>query len=553
MIAIETGRHYGTGRSNAVALNDHGHVVEVHVVEDNLYYRLGQVNFANRTIDWGGPERYGTGGVNAIALDNHDNVVEVHADAGGSYYRVGRVDSVERTIEWGDSTPYVPGGANAIALDDGGNVVEVHARAGDLYYRVGQVNFAKTTIDWGGPERYGSGGHNAIALDDDGNVVEVHARAADLYYRVGKVNFVKRTVDWGEAENYDTGDSNAIALDNHGNAVEVHARDGDLHYRVGKVDLAAKKIAWVGAKYDAGGPNAIALDGYGNVVEVHVGGGNLYCSVGEMATKAFYISSHPDDWIFFRGEVAYCDLRSLPVVLVLTNAGNADCTDGWWELRERAALAALGEATPQVPPEQETVTVEGAEGNQHPIVKYSIGTGGTGMYCMRLPDDWQENTNTLSHLRDWKKGTLQLEAVDHSTTYSSWDDFCATLRRIVETEVGAQSKRRMWINAPLYVSDGFINRGDHFDHTAAGKAVESFGSSLSNLAWWWGYVIREYPECGLNPADESVKRALFKAYRDVVGQGTRDSAQWVNLIPDEWKMWGSKSYSQLAVYPVPGT
>jgi hypothetical protein len=43
---------YDTGGPNAVALDDSGNVVEVHVGTDRLFYRVGEVDCANQTITW---------------------------------------------------------------------------------------------------------------------------------------------------------------------------------------------------------------------------------------------------------------------------------------------------------------------------------------------------------------------------------------------------------------------------------------------------------------------------------------------------------------------
>jgi hypothetical protein len=43
---------YGPGNSNSISLDDSGHCVEVHVRSGRLYYRVGKVNFDNKTIGW---------------------------------------------------------------------------------------------------------------------------------------------------------------------------------------------------------------------------------------------------------------------------------------------------------------------------------------------------------------------------------------------------------------------------------------------------------------------------------------------------------------------
>jgi hypothetical protein len=90
-------------------------------------------------VSWGPSTQYDTGGPNAIALDNNGHAVEVHVGTGKLYCRVGTVDFTHHTIAWGPSTQYDTGGPNAIALDNNGHAVEVHVGTGELYNRVGNV------------------------------------------------------------------------------------------------------------------------------------------------------------------------------------------------------------------------------------------------------------------------------------------------------------------------------------------------------------------------------------------------------------------------------
>jgi hypothetical protein len=96
-------------RPNAVALDNNGNVVEVHMGADSLSYRVATVDFVNQTIDWGHSHEYDTGGPNAVALDNNGNVVEVHVGTDRLFYRVGAVDFVNQTIDWGHSHEYDTG------------------------------------------------------------------------------------------------------------------------------------------------------------------------------------------------------------------------------------------------------------------------------------------------------------------------------------------------------------------------------------------------------------------------------------------------------------
>jgi len=144
---------------------------------------------ASATIAWGNSLQYDTGGPNAVALDDNGNAVEVHVGTNRLFYRVGKVDFASHTIAWGNSFQYDTGGPNAVALDNSGNAVEVHVGTNRLFYRVGKVDSANRTIAWGNSFQYDTGGPNAVALDNNGNAVDVHVGTNRLFYRVGKVNF----------------------------------------------------------------------------------------------------------------------------------------------------------------------------------------------------------------------------------------------------------------------------------------------------------------------------------------------------------------------------
>jgi hypothetical protein len=184
----------------------------------------------------------------------------------------------------------------------------------------------------------------------------------------------------------------------------------------------------------------------------------------------------------------------------------------------------------------------------HPIVKYSIGTAGSGMYCLRLPDP---------SLYDFMKGRIpQLAALgDQTTIYTSWEDLCMTLQNIVRMEADASGTRIPWINAPYYKSNLFTNPRDHEDHTATGLAVKRFASSLGNRAWWWGYDISRHPDWGLDGSDLSNKYALFNAYKNAVlnllerNGNPPCSSQNARSMDTEWSSWGPRSHSKLVIYP----
>jgi hypothetical protein len=302
---------YDTGNLNAVALDQRGNAVEVHVGTNRLFYRVGTVDFVSQAIVWGPSSEYDTGNLAAVVLDDNGNTVEVHVGSNRLFYRVGKVDFANRAIVWGPSSEYDTGSLAAVALDVNGNAVEVHVGTDRLFYRVGKVDFAGKTIAWGQSTEYDTGNAAAVALDERGNVVETHVGSGRLFYRVGIANFANRTIAWGASTEFDTGNATAVTLDNRGNAVELHVGTERLFYRVGTVNFANRTIAWAQSNYhDTGNAAAIGLDDNGNTVEVHVGSGRLFYRVGRLALAgstlaglfdgtisglAGYLHDHPRD------------------------------------------------------------------------------------------------------------------------------------------------------------------------------------------------------------------------------------------------------------------
>lgn len=125
---------HDTGVAPEVALRDDGTVVEVHMSEnrDSLWYKVGAVDVANRTISWGESKKYDTGGSPMVAMQDDGTVVEVHqsGDTGvGLWYHVGTVDPAGKSVSWGESREWGTGSGPAVALSGDGTAVEVHAGA----------------------------------------------------------------------------------------------------------------------------------------------------------------------------------------------------------------------------------------------------------------------------------------------------------------------------------------------------------------------------------------------------------------------------------------
>jgi len=245
---------------------------------------------------------------------------------------------------------------------------------------------------------------------------------------------------------------------------------------------------------------------------------------------AFYVSAHQDDWQLFCGEQAVADLKEpdKKVVFIHTTAGDGGRSDGWWEVRERGALASFRAVTPAAP-----LTFSIHQINGHKVSVYTCGN--TVNYCLRLPDGVGDAS--LSNLRDNKLASLT--AVDNSTTYHGWQDFCKTLEMIMELERSQIGTENPWVNALDYNSTR--NPGDHCDHKATADAVRLFASNRYNRAWWSAYDIQNRAP-NLSGAALASKRKTFKSYSDTVLLETTLNGFPVPLDEQEWQSWGNRSY-----------
>ena len=180
-ISWNDGIHYATGVHPSVAVSSDGTVVGVHKSpnEDTLWYRVGTVNAAKKTVSWTDGIHYATGVQPSVAmLSDGTTVVGVHKSPSHDtlWYRVGSVNAAKKTISWGTGIKYTEDGRDpSVALRGDGTVVEVHKslKYDTLYYRVGVVNSVKKTIKWGSKIDYSIGRTPSVALNQ-GYVVQTH-------------------------------------------------------------------------------------------------------------------------------------------------------------------------------------------------------------------------------------------------------------------------------------------------------------------------------------------------------------------------------------------
>lgn len=232
---------------------------------------------------------------------------------------------------------------------------------------------------------------------------------------------------------------------------------------------------------------------------------------------AFYFAAHQDDWQLFMNPPAFADVldETCRCVFVHVTAGDAGLGLGsggrkhpLYLARENGAEAAIrfmadaNERYPDVPDEK-SVTLNGRALRR-------IGYRNTGAYFLRLPDGSPSGdgyaTTGLQSLKCLADGAIdRLTAIDNSTVYSSWADFCATLRALIEHE----STPGAAIDLHVPEIDPRLNPGDHADHMMTARAVRDAATTLT-ARWYFhiGYDSGGRPE-NLSPTDRDRKCAIY--------------------------------------------
>lgn len=186
---------YDTGLTPSVDINDDGVVVEIHRSEVcvpgisgcGLWYHVGLVDPVTKTIDFGSSRKLDSGRWPSIAINNHGHVIEVHGSevcihgvlgviGCGLWYHVGEVDLPARRILFGGSHKYDSGKVPGVDINDAGQLVEVHKSENydDLWYWTGRLNVGSRTFTKLEHGKYETGKAPDVALSNNGRVVEVH-------------------------------------------------------------------------------------------------------------------------------------------------------------------------------------------------------------------------------------------------------------------------------------------------------------------------------------------------------------------------------------------
>ncbi len=268
----------------------------------------------------------------------------------------------------------------------------------------------------------------------------------------------------------------------------------------------------------------------------------------------FYIVAHYDDWQLFCGHQAYNDLLNSnnKVVFIYTTADDAGRTDDWWQLNEEGALASVSLVRNKTSFISETQRI-----NQHLIATYF--NHNTRCYCLRLPDGFPHGVGSAAFqfqsLLKLKKANKAIKAVDCSTSYDSWEDFCDCLSGIIDYELqGFSVKQSVFHTTDC---DLTLNPNDHTDHIVTAHAIRSIIMNKYIHYQWLTYYSYYCPK-NINDFDLGKKYALFNAYCEKTERHPYAKTMQ-SFRENEWRCWGDKNYSRviipdsehIASYPTP--
>jgi hypothetical protein len=143
-IAFGGSHNYDSGATPSIAINNSNVVVEVHQSNGpstNLWYHVGVVDPTGKTIAFGASHNYDSGATPSVALTDDGFVIEVHQSQTFNtlWKRIGQVDVANKTINWiGGSVHYCDGSDTTVA-SDGTMAVQVNQNGTSLYCAASMV------------------------------------------------------------------------------------------------------------------------------------------------------------------------------------------------------------------------------------------------------------------------------------------------------------------------------------------------------------------------------------------------------------------------------
>jgi len=260
---------YTGGRQPAVAMNGRGDIVEVHKREvgDKLFAIYGTIS--GTSILWNNSEGYSDGHDPAVAVNFNRQVVSVYAkDSDEVKYRRGTVDTANKEIDFSAEQDLGEGQYPKVAMDDAGNVVAVWERSVDgkpkLRCAVGKLSSDTAKITWGTvTDLVAEGGFRpCVALTGDGFVVAIYSQATvtnelsvNLEQLSGRLDAANKSVEWQPAMYFDDGIHSSVAA---AGTTAVRIAQGELLNRLWySTSLIIDRAGWMQDRLDQLGSKKI--------------------------------------------------------------------------------------------------------------------------------------------------------------------------------------------------------------------------------------------------------------------------------------------------------
>jgi hypothetical protein len=277
------------------------------------------------------------------------------------------------------------------------------------------------------------------------------------------------------------------------------------------------------------------------------------CFSQQADSTMYYFAAHQDDWQLFMSANAYNDVvkskfHTAFITLTAGDAGNGVDKFGtglipYYQARENGSilsakfLADINSAGQAIKGEYVTI-------NGHKVYKYVYKN--VVCYYLRLPNAHgngggyaKTGNQTLKKLHD--KTISNIQTIDGTATYASWDDLTNTLLKIVNTEKG--NAKSGWINVPD--TNETLNKGDHSEHIYSSYAAQD---AVANAKWLGirAYIDYYTQTKAPNLSTEQIENAAALHTCDVAGMinGGYES-NWNS----EHKAWLPMDYFRVTRYP----
>jgi len=254
-----TGADHNTiADSPSVSVSEDCIVAEAHSYQDllnneiddgSIWTTIGIADAAANSIAWGSSQQIDSHAYYpsiSISRDGKTVVIVYQHDLNGGalWYHVGTVDSANKSINWGPGYYYTQGFTPSISMDELGNIIEVHnsyQNNTELWYVVGKLDAANLTVNWGTTIGFNSAEKffprvalsNANGTDAGWALVVFpgQSNSGDLWWDGGNLNPTTLTATWDPSYKYqNSGAEPAFAFVYNRLMLEVHQSRYSLGY-----------------------------------------------------------------------------------------------------------------------------------------------------------------------------------------------------------------------------------------------------------------------------------------------------------------------------------